>query len=183
MSSRGWPVKPKFRGTWAWVPVLCAAAVLAVGACSGGEDGGGSEVSAGRGDEEAVMDDGKRRILGTGNDGPPTAGEIVASSAEEWQEKWTASGSTAPAPDVSEVDFDREVVVGVFAGEKPSGGWSIDENVEVKVQGRFGAVNYTVVGPGEGCMSSQALTFPYLVAAVRAESVRFVASERLEPCE
>ena len=165
--------------------LLCVVALAAGGACSGGggDDGGGDSVSAGGGDQEAGADDGRRRALDSGTDGPTTAGEIVAKSAEEWQEKWTASGATTPPPDVADVDFEREVVVGLFAGEKPSGGWSIDPDVDVKVQGRFGSVNYTVVGPGDGCQTSQALTAPYLVLAVKASSVRFVASEKLEPCE
>lgn len=165
--------------------VLCAMAVLASGACSGGgDDDGGSEVSAGGGgDEEAVVDDGKRRILDSGTDGPAKAGEIVATSAAEWEEKWSGAGATTTAPDVSEVDFEREVVVGLFAGEKPTGGWKISEDVDAKIQGRFAAVVYTVVGPGEGCQSTQALTSPYLVAAVKANSVRFTASERMDDCE
>ena len=163
--------------------VLCVMAVLVVGACSGGGDDGGSEVSAGGDEEKAVVDDGKRRILDSGTDGPATAGEIVATSAAEWQEKWSGTGATTPAPDVSEVDFDREVVVGLFAGEKPTGGWKISEDVEAKIQGRFAAVVYTIVGPGDGCQSSQALTSPYLVAAVKANSVRFTSSERMDPCE
>jgi hypothetical protein len=164
--------------------LLCLVAMVAAGACSGGgDDDGGSSVSAGGGDEDAGADDGRRRVLDAGTDGPSTAGEIVAKSATEWQEKWSASGATAAAPDVAEVDFEREVVVGIFAGEKPSGGWSIDPDVDVKIQNRFGAVNYTVVGPGDGCQSSQAMTSPYLVLAVRADSVRFVSSERMDPCE
>lgn len=126
---------------------------------------------------------GNARELADGTDGAPTAGTIVATSAQEWSEKWSASGATGSAPDVSKVDFESEVAVALFAGEKSSGGWKIDPAVEVKRQGVFASVSYVVVGPGDGCSSSQALTSPYLVLAVKGERVRFTESERLDPCE
>jgi hypothetical protein len=163
------------------------AAVVGAGmfatACSGGDGGGGEAVSAGGGEDGPVADDGTRRELASGSDGPSTAGEIVATSAEEWREKWAASGATIEAPDVGGVDFSAEVAVGIFAGERPTGGWKIDPAVEVKTQGRFAAVAYAVVGPGEGCQSTQALTSPYLVLAVKGEAVRFEREERKEPCD
>lgn len=169
----------------ATVLVVAMMSLLTTG-CSGGGDDGGSDVTAGAsGDAEdgPVVDDGRRRQIASGADGPPAVGEVVATSAEQWQEKWAATGATTAAPDVSEVDFDKEVAVGLFAGEKPSGGWRIDPDVNVRIQGRFAAIDYAVVGPGEGCMSSQALTSPYLVLAVKAGAARFVKSERTEPCE
>jgi hypothetical protein len=168
---------------------LALCAVVVVGACSGGSDdggGGGSEVSAGAsgGDDGPVKDDGKRRQLAAGNDGgAPTPGEIVGTSADDFASKWTASGATASAPDVGDVDFTSEVVVAIFAGERPSGGWRIGPDVDVKIQGRFGAVIYEILGPGDGCTSTQALTHPYLVLAVKAGNVRFESSERMVPCE
>lgn len=179
-------------GRWWRRSVAVVVVLLLAGgtaACSGGggdkSDDGGESVSAGSdgGGAGKVVDDGKRRELASGTDGPTTAGEIVASSADEWQQKWAASGATIAAPDVSDVDFDKESVVGIFAGEKPTGGWRIDPEVEVRIQGRFGAVSYAVVGPGEGCQSTQALTSPYLVLAVKADKMRFEHSERKEKCE
>lgn len=172
-----------------WVAVVLVLLVgVVASACSGsggGGSGGGDTVSAGGdgGGAAAVKDDGKRREIATGTDGPSTPGEIVAKSADEWAQKWAGTGATAAAPDVSDVDFEKEVAVGIFAGEKPTGGWKIGPNVEVKVQGRFGAVSYEVIGPGEGCQSTQALTSPYLVLAVKASTVRFTKSEKTEPCK
>ena len=168
------------------VVLLLVIAVVTASACSGGDDGGGSEVSAGgsAGDDGPVKDDGKRRQLAEGNDGgAATAGEIVGTSAEDFAQKWAASGATADPPDVGDVDFTTEVAVALFAGERPSGGWRIGPDVTVRIQGRFGAVIYEVLGPGDGCSSSQALTHPYLVLAVKAGDVRFESSERLVPCE
>lgn len=176
------------RGVRAGIAVaLSVTALLLAGACSGGDDAGGRDgtVSAGSGGdgEGEVTDDGKRREIVSGRNGPAAAGEIVAKSAGEWQEKWAATGATQSTPDVSAVDFSTEVVVGIFAGEKPTGGWRIDPDVNVRIQGRFAAVSYEVVGPGEGCLTTQAITSPYLVLAVKGEQVRFERSERLEPCD
>lgn len=123
------------------------------------------------------------REISSGTTGSATAGEIVATSTQEWRDKWLASGATGPPPEVDDVDFTREVVVALFGGERPSGGWKIDPDVEVKTQGTFSAVSYAVVGPGKGCTTTQALTSPYLVLAVKGERVRFESTERLEPCE
>jgi hypothetical protein len=165
--------------------VVAAAAFLP--ACSGGDDGGNSEVSAGSssddGTESRVVDDGKRREIGSGDDGAATAGEIVAATADEWTEKWSSSGATGSAPDVSGVDFEKEVAVALFAGERSTGGWRINPKVSVRIQGQFGAVIYEVLGPGDGCSSTQAITKPYLALAVRARNLRFETSERLVPCD
>ena len=177
-------------GRWGWVVLAVVVAVTSAGACSGGGgDGGGeSEVSAGDdggdgGADGEVKDDGRRRELASGDGGSTTAGEIVAASADEWREKWTASGATADPPDVSDVDFENEVAVALFAGEKSSGGWRIGSDVSVKLQGQFGAVIYEILGPGEGCSTSQAMTAPYLALAVKGSTMRFESTERKVDCE
>ena len=174
-------------GRWSWVVLLVVVASVAGAACSGGgDDGGGSEVSAGATNDDGgeVKDDGKRRQLAVGDDGGATTpGEIVGTSADDFAQKWAASGATASAPDVSGVDFASEVAVALFAGERPTGGWRIGSGVTVKIQGRFAAVVYEILGPGDGCTSTQAVTQPYLVLAVKAANVRFESSERMVPCE
>ena len=159
---------------------------LLVGACTSGGASGSSEVKAGdaaAGDDGHVKDDGKRRELAVGDDGSPTAGELVATSADEWAQKWAASGATGSPPDVSGVDFDHEVAVALFVGEKPTGGWRVGSDVTVRTQGQFGAVIYEVHGPGDGCSSTQAVTNPYLALAVRTKNLRFESSEKLVPCK
>jgi hypothetical protein len=125
------------------------------------------------------------RKLADGADGPSTAGEVVAHSAAEWAAAWTAAGGDAGAvPPIDGVDFEREVVVGLFAGQRPTGGWAIELGPARPVGGGAGAsLAYAVVGPGKGCMTTQALTAPYLVAAVAGDDVTFIRSERLAACE
>lgn len=171
------------RGLFAVVAVLG----LLSSACSGSDDDGGDEVSAGAGGESTgpveFEDDDDRRLLSEGANGPKTAGEITAKSADDWRGKWVATGVEAPPPDVNDVDFSKEVVVALLAGERPTGGWKISNDVVVKRQGRFAAIEYTVVGPGKGCTTTQALTSPYVVLAVNADAVRFSMKEATEDCE
>ena len=172
------------RGLFAVVAVLA----MLTSACSGGGgDDGGDEVSAGAGGESGgdgkFEDDDDRRLLSEGANGPKTAGEITAKSADDWRGKWVATGVEAPPPDVNDVDFSKEIVVALLAGERPTGGWKIGPNVVVKRQGRFAAIEYTVVGPGKGCTTTQALTSPYVVLAVNADAVRFSMKEATEDCE
>jgi hypothetical protein len=166
---------------------LVAGLALLLPACSGGGGGGSSDVSAGASGGGSgsgkVTDDGKRRQIGAGDDGAATAGELVASTADEWAQKWSESGATGSAPDVSGVDFDSEVAVALFVGEKPTGGWRVGPDVTVRIQGQFGAVDYEILGPGDGCNSTQAVTHPYLALAVKARNLRFESSERLVPCK
>lgn len=173
---------PKVRLSRSTMVVLLGALLLLTGACSGG-GGDAEDVTADGGEAADTSKDGNSREISSGTTGSPTAGEIVATSATEWRDKWVASGAAATPPEVTEVDFENEVVVALFAGERPSGGWKIGPDVQVKRQGTFAAVSYEVIGPGKGCSTSQALTSPYLVLAVKGERIRFESTERMEPCE
>jgi hypothetical protein len=84
---------------------------------------------------------------------------------------------------VSAFYIDSEVAVALFLGEKPTGGWRVGSDVDVKVQGQFGAVIYEALGPGDGCNTTQALTNPYLALAVKSKNLRFESSERKVPCD
>src|SRR5687768_3822292 len=104
-STRGWEGKMRTRGSaLRGLFAVMAALVLATSACSGGGDDGGDEVSAGAegegGGDGKFEDDDDRRLLSEGANGPKTAGEITAKSADDWRGKWVATGVEAPPPDV-----------------------------------------------------------------------------------
>ncbi len=126
------------------------------------------------------------RTVAGGNDGPNGSGQIAAGGAEQWKQRWSQSGAPATTPDVSSVDFADAVAVGLFAGEKSTGGWRIEVGTPVAGGGGEVRLPYVVIGPGKGCFTTQALTAPYLVVAVEGvanpDVVVFEPSQRLEDC-
>jgi hypothetical protein len=69
------------------------------------------------------------------------------------------------APKAPAVDFDKDYVIDVFAGEKSSGGYAIDvEGVSDENALRYVSILHTV--PGTGCVTSQALQSPFQIITV-----------------
>lgn len=89
---------------------------------------------------------------------------FAAYSREDFEELWTrAFGENAPA--LPSVNFDESYVIGVFAGQKPSGGHSIAVT-RVVDENTVRTVAITLTRPGTGCLTSQALTSPYQFVVV-----------------
>jgi hypothetical protein len=117
--------------------------------------------------------------------------------------QWTASGISAPERTVIRndstyarfwealgagqrppVDFSRDVVIAVAAGQKPSGGHAI----AVERVARAGAgmtVEVVETVPGPGCWTTQQLTQPVdvvVVAAADAQTWSFSDQTRSQSC-
>ncbi len=110
------------------------------------------------------------------NSGYPDRNEYVIRDAEEWRELWSkVVRNRMPPPEPPEVDFSEQMILAVFQGEKPTGGYGISitdvkqtENiVEVLVQERT---------PKPTDMVITALTQPYhIVKTERTDKeVRFI---------
>ncbi|UQA61204.1 protease complex subunit PrcB family protein [Polyangium aurulentum] len=83
----------------------------------------------------------------------------------------------APPP---EVDFRRHWVVYYGAGVRPTGGYHARiAGIERSGSGRILTITTQLVEPGPGCIVTQALTYPYVLARVpRQEGVRRILFER-----
>lgn len=91
---------------------------------------------------------------------------IVSQDADSFRQLWREhAGSIESMPSV---DFHQEMVIAVFMGEQPSGGYSIQiENVEeVDEQGHHLQVNYRLQRPDPSQMVIQMLTSPVHFIAV-----------------
>lgn len=112
-----------------------------------------------------------------------TRKNYAAYTADSFKKLWEiARGANAPA--LPSVDFSKEYVIGVFAGEKPSGGYSITVS-SITDAGDTRTVAVTISKPGEGCVTTQALTSPYQIIIV-PESIAFLERSDTEvttPCE
>ncbi len=100
-------------------------------------------------------------------------------TADEWSALWNAHAPAAPVPIV---DFGREMVVGVFLGTRPTGGYSV-EVATIEPKGSETVVTYRVEEPGRDALVTQALTSPvHLVRlSTRKGQVRFKRASRLKP--
>ena len=101
-----------------------------------------------------------------------TAKQVAVRTPAEWQALWNDHAPTVKIPDV---DFAKDMVVGIFLGTKPSAGHEV-AIVGVRVQDKDLVVEYVQKQPGRGTMAAQILTEPYHLVAVAKHSgpVRFL---------
>jgi hypothetical protein len=99
------------------------------------------------------------------------ASKVVVRSAAEWAKLWKTHNFDKPE---ARVDFEKEMVVGVFMGSRPTGGYSV-EIVSLTDKDGTLVVNYRESSPRPGAMTTQVLTFPYhlIATAKRNGEVKF----------
>ncbi len=90
--------------------------------------------------------------------GPIDAGTEVAADASAWSRLWMRLGQDAPA-----LDFKKYFAVAVFAGERPTGGFTV-EFLEPEPKGMDLIVRYRIKPPSG--FSTQAIAQPWKVRAV-----------------
>ena len=91
---------------------------------------------------------------------------FVATSRAELENLWgLAYGGLLTPPEVPDVDFSTESVAGMFLGQRPTGGYSVDvqgvslEDGEVYLQ-------VDVTEPAQGAITTQALTNPWVMVRI-----------------
>lgn len=99
--------------------------------------------------------------------GYQSATKTVIDNLEQWSNLWNQhTSNTEPPPPVPQVDFTRYIVVAVFTGEQPTGGYSVEilsvENggSQTKEQGAI-AITVRYRQPKAGELVTEALTYPY----------------------
>ena len=102
-----------------------------------------------------------------------TARQVTVRTAAEWKALWKEHAPTAKMP---AVDFNKDMVVGVFLGSKPSAGHDV-EIVGVRMEEKDLIVEYVQKQPGRGTLAAQILTEPYHLVTVpkHAGAVRFIS--------
>jgi hypothetical protein len=90
------------------------------------------------------------------------ARQAVARSAAEWSTLWSQHAGERNRP---AVDFDKEMVVAVFLGTRPTAGFSV-EIVGAREEGTTLIVSYRESRPQPGTITAQVLTSPYHIVAV-----------------
>jgi PrcB C-terminal len=104
--------------------------------------------------------------------------QIAVRSQSEWQKLWRqhTSTSTVPAP-LPVVDFDKEIVVAVFLGEKPTGGYGVEIS-SAEVADRALTVFVRETSPKPGAMVTQAINQPFHIVRIETAGVETVSFRR-----
>jgi len=92
--------------------------------------------------------------------------QTVIRKQDEWNAFWKRHSSIETNPQLApSVDFDREMVVGIFLGEKPTGGYEVEI---VRAERRDSSLYfyYREKSPPPGAMVTQALTQPFHLVRV-----------------
>jgi hypothetical protein len=103
-------------------------------------------------------------------------GQIVVRSEEAWIHFWTEHHPDEAAPDV---DFTRNMVVGIFVGSRPAEQFSVSI-VDVKAQPSGTTVDYRERYPPTGTFAVGVSVFPYALKVV-PRSPNPVKFTKLEP--
>lgn len=88
--------------------------------------------------------------------------QVVVRTSEEWRKLWREHAGDEAAP---EVDFTREMVAAVFAGTRPTGGYSV-EIVSATRGGDTVTFEYREQRPSPDALLTQALTSPFHIVRV-----------------
>lgn len=90
--------------------------------------------------------------------------QIVIQTQDEWEKFWKRHSSTeANPPPRPYVDFSTEMVVGVFLGEKSTGGYSVEITKAERSNSNL-YIYYREKSPPRDAIVTQALTQPYYLA-------------------
>lgn len=86
---------------------------------------------------------------------------LVIRERGEWEKLWLEHASIfIPPPPLPPVDFSREMVVALYSGEKPTGGFSVEIREVVRTEGNL-VVRYVEQSPSPGAVRSSVLTQPF----------------------
>jgi hypothetical protein len=95
---------------------------------------------------------------------------LAIKSEDEWHRIWAQHVSVrAPMPSPPQIDFSREMVIAVFAGERTTGGFTVEVTAIEHSTGAI-RVTYRESGPPPDSLLAQAITQPYhIVTTPRLE--------------
>jgi len=107
--------------------------------------------------------------------------EHVITDDKEWAGLWARIHSNEmPVPNMPQIRFDKESILGVFMGTKNTGGYGI-EIKRVIDTGKKIIVLVEQISPPEGAMVTMAITQPYHVVKIEnpeGKPIEFIASKQ-----
>lgn len=95
---------------------------------------------------------------------------IVIRSEEDWDMLWTRHVSKiAPKPDMPSIDFSKDMVIAVFTGLKPSGGYKV-EIVKMEMDEKTMTVFYRETRPSPQDIVATVMTQPYHLTKIERQN-------------
>jgi hypothetical protein len=101
---------------------------------------------------------------------------VVVSDREHFADVFKKIHSKAfSLPELPSVDFERQIVVAAFWGQKPTGGYNISFEKTAYVENETLRVSVIMQSPSEGVFLPQVMTSPYVLAATERGKYDHVA--------
>jgi hypothetical protein len=100
--------------------------------------------------------------------------QVLVRTEAEWAKLWQQHAADRPRP---QVDFSKEMVVGLFMGSRPSAGFSTAV-ISATVGNGALMVRYSETMPAAKAISAQILTFPFHLVAIPKADVKDVKFEK-----
>lgn len=95
---------------------------------------------------------------------------IVIRSEDDWNILWARHVSmTSPKPDTPQINFFRDMVIGVFTGLKPSGGYGV-EIAKIERDEKAMTVFYRETMPSPEDIASAVMTQPYHLIRIEKQN-------------
>jgi hypothetical protein len=108
--------------------------------------------------------------------GITTPRQVFIRTAEEWTKLWQ---DHQPGGEVPQIDFAKQVVVGVFLGDRSTGGYAV-EIVRVQRNGDALHAEYVEITPPPGTVTTQMMTAPFHLVAVGNVAAKTAIFKRVE---
>ena len=93
-----------------------------------------------------------------------TKREVIVRTPSEWSSLWKAHAPSQSAP---AVDFARQTVVGVFLGNRPTSGYSV-EVLAARADNGVVVVEWAETRPDPGDITAQVVTAPFHLVSMPA---------------
>src|SRR3989338_11432264 len=106
--------------------------------------------------------------------------EIVIKNSEKLDSLWYEMFNDKNIPNI---DFDENMVIAVFMGEKNTGGYSIQVKKIIKQDNKIN-VYFREFAPGKNCFVTQALTQPYQLVKLKDYNlpIKFIYDRVIREC-
>jgi len=108
--------------------------------------------------------------------GVSEAGQIIVRTQAEWNALWQKHSSMESNPSQAPaIDFNKEIVIGIFLGQKPTSGYDVEITSVERSDGTL-TVSFREKSPQPGAVLTQAFTQPFHMVRIEINetpAVRF----------